>query len=430
MYTLFSGGSTIGEYDSQCGMYLIPSTIPGAGRGVVAGVNFSPLDSIEIVSTLSANTNIMDACQLKNYGFSTGYDNYAMIIFGPGNIYNHRDSQNIDRFWAYDDNRDVAYSTEPFADFNRIHYRVNSSILLGEEMFETYGPTWFSRFTNTTGTSDVTVSETDTVIREEQQPQPTRMDLEDLQQHGHCLTDVRIKQSHINGAGKGLFAMKDYLPGEVVTISPVLTLPKHIVDESISDSVLMNYCYAISNSNIVLFPLNYGPLINYNTTTTANVDIVWYDWNPSIQALSNKYNPESSNSSPSFIIQELSLEEKLNISLEELLSSSFAPLDIAYIATRYIEAGEEIYYNYGEQWEIAWNNYQSQVLSWKHPNGPNKKLADKFSRRRGEYLSKSTGSSKSSYNKPKFHHYISISDELYPDHWKLSQNNNNKYNEL
>ena len=36
---LYSGGD--GEITpEECGMYLIPSTLPGAGRGVVAGTNF------------------------------------------------------------------------------------------------------------------------------------------------------------------------------------------------------------------------------------------------------------------------------------------------------------------------------------------------------------------------------------------------------
>lgn len=94
---LYSGGD--GEITpEECGMYLIPSTLPGAGRGVVAGTNFHAHESIEIVPTITINMRTMEACQLKNYGFGSGFDDHALIIFGPGNIYNHRDPYTMGRF--------------------------------------------------------------------------------------------------------------------------------------------------------------------------------------------------------------------------------------------------------------------------------------------------------------------------------------------
>jgi hypothetical protein len=49
------------------------------------------------------------------------------------------------------------------------------------------------------------------------------------------------------------------------------------------------------------------------------------------------------------------------VAIEELERLSFAP---KYVATRDIEAGEELMLSYGEQWERAWMWYLDEMKEW------------------------------------------------------------------
>jgi hypothetical protein len=183
------------------------------------------------------------------------------------------------------------------------------------------------------------------------------MSLPDLADYGHCLTDVRIGTSTVEGAGKGLFAARDFTAGEVVTISPVLTLPKRVVDDSAADSVLMNYCFSSPDSDLVIFPVNYGLMINHASgTNKANVAVDWYDWSPAVQTLSAKYHNSSGT-----VLQPLKLADKLAMSAQELFTADFAQLDIAYRATRAIRQGEELFLDYGGAWQEAWEQYSANL---------------------------------------------------------------------
>jgi hypothetical protein len=329
-------------------MYMVPSTIPGAGRGIVAGRNFSLLDSLESVPTILHPVRTMDASQLKNYGFGSGYDEYSLIIVGPGNIYNHWDPHTLDRYWSDDAEPDPRNAEAPFTLFKEVDYRVKAdTILEGEEMFETYGGNWFKRFD---AGSQRRVSEATEAAQ--------RMDKSDLAQYGHCITDVRVGPSNVEDAGKGLFAARDFAAGEVVTISPVLALPRDVVDDSASDSVLLNYCYSRNDSDLALFPINYAPMINHARGEGANVEMGWYDWSPAVAALSAKYHPDIVNA-----VQDMKLSDKLKMSAQELYSADFAPLDIAYRAKRPIKQGEELFLDYGKDWEAAWERYTAAAAA-------------------------------------------------------------------
>ena len=108
-----------------------------------------------------------------------------------------------------------------------------------------------------------------------------------MKKFGHCLSHVHVAKSTVEYAGNGLFAGKPFVLGDVVVVSPVLTLPKNIIDTD--DGVLMNYCYSSRDSNVLLFPLNNGAMINHNSTGPANVRIDWYNWLDAYQAIASKY---------------------------------------------------------------------------------------------------------------------------------------------
>ena len=129
-------------------------------------------------------------------------------------------------------------------------------------------------------------------------------------------------------------------------MSPVLLLGKDRVMESAkTPSVLMNYCIASAHSNITLFPFALAAIINHSPAHTANVEVDWYWWNE------DGTNDETMN-------------RKMQTSLLDLSLKEAAQLDLQYIATRDIKAGEEILYSYGEEWQDAWSEYSAEISEW------------------------------------------------------------------
>ena len=132
-----------------------------------------------------------------------------------------------------------------------------------------------------------------------------------------------------------------------MTVSPVILISKdRVIDSSQTASVLINYCIASAHSSIVLFPFALGALINHCPPQSANVEVDWYWWNR------DGTNDEAMN-------------RKMNTSLVDLSQEGSAQLDLQYIATRDIEAGEEIHYSYGQEWQDAWSEYSEEFRGFR-----------------------------------------------------------------
>lgn len=170
----------------------------------------------------------------------------------------------------------------------------------------------------------------------------TTFDLEYLSENAHCLTDIYVSESYLSMAGKGLFAKKTFSKGEIVSISPVLFLPKNEVIAASEDSVLLNYCIASEYSSIALLPLGLGAIANHQMSKYANMQIEW---------LQDSSDPEV-------------FQKKLNRSADDLLTAKYAEFDIVYRAVRDIDAHEELTISYGEEWVNSWATYLSYLLQW------------------------------------------------------------------
>lgn len=138
-----------------------------------------------------------------------------------------------------------------------------------------------------------------------------------------------------------MFAKKDFRKGDLVVVSPVLLLPKEHI-ESISDSstVLMNYCIASPASSTVMFPFAWGAVANHAPAHQANLEVELFWWNKAEEV------------------------EKTSATLAELSSRLSAQLDLGYRATRDIARGEELLFDYGEEWQEEWTDYLARVSEW------------------------------------------------------------------
>jgi hypothetical protein len=179
--------------------------------------------------------------------------------------------------------------------------------------------------------------------------------IEFLQAKGRCADHITWGYSTLPGSGRGAFAKRDLREGTIITGSPLHHIPQkgtlidmydHNMDKDEEESQqnviarqpIVNYCFGHPDSSILLFP--YGVGVNYiNHQKDANVKIQW--------AKQGSLN------------QDDSLLRMDPIQLENQTTSRLA---FEYIATRDIYTGEEMFLNYGDDWEKAWEAHQQ---SWK-----------------------------------------------------------------
>jgi SET domain len=190
-----------------------------------------------------------------------------------------------------------------------------------------------------------------------------------LEQNGECGDWITAGISTLSQAGHGAFGRKSFLPGDTVISLPLIHIPyREVLDmyqissfvkkrgtrnQAIHTQILENYCMGHRESTLLLCP--YGTLSSYinHNQTLANVRMEWADPRKSIQ-------------SPSWL-------EK---SIDELSKEYRAGLSMNIIAIRDINAGEEIFLDYGDDWENAWKHHLRSWIS--NPMDENYKSAEQF----------------------------------------------------
>lgn len=199
-----------------------------------------------------------------------------------------------------------------------------------------------------------------------QQAAATRS-LDWLNEHGRCVDNIQVGNSTLPQAGRGAFATRSISVGGIVATSPLHHVPdksilnrhkfskkvsqesdpeyltmdrmpttwiRH-VDQIVGYQLALNYCYGHVLSSVLLCP--YGPGISYlnHNQTRANVKIRWAERFPA---------GHDSSVLSDYSVNDLSSTEK------SLLAFDF-------VATRDIQVGEEMFLDYGDMWEEAWQNH-------------------------------------------------------------------------
>jgi hypothetical protein len=186
------------------------------------------------------------------------------------------------------------------------------------------------------------------------QPAATRS-LEWLQEYGKCIDHIIPGKSTIEGAGHGAFAKRDLSKETVITGSPLRHIPQReeFVNtyeftndngrQVVRQQIIINYCYGSSETSVLLCPYGKGiGYINHNQTL-ANVKIQWSQDGASGHK-----------------------ESWLGKSPKEMEQYS-SGLGFDYIATSDIQEGEELFLDYGNDWEQAWQDHISDwrpIQSW------------------------------------------------------------------
>ena len=185
-----------------------------------------------------------------------------------------------------------------------------------------------------------------------------------LEQHGRCVDTIEPRRSTIRQAGRGAFATRSFKKDAIVIGTPVFYYASDDFfklyqgnwitkneddfhsDQHVGYQLMYNYCWRHEQyptvSSIVLCP--YGMNVNYinHNQSLANVRVQW--------AKDGEMNHNAT---------------LLHSHPREMYYSDAPKLWLDFVALRDIEVGEEIFMDYGNVWEQAW---QKHAARWNRDN--------------------------------------------------------------
>jgi hypothetical protein len=189
-------------------------------------------------------------------------------------------------------------------------------------------------------------------------PTPVR-DMEWLQQYGRCMDHIRPGPSTIPHAGRGAFANRDIPQGGLVAPVPLIQIPQERIldmhrvkemkgndgepifvrddDQVIGQQLLLNYCYGHPESTLMFFPAGAVAAFINHSKEKANAKMIW--------------SKHGNNHKHWFHMGPDRLVEDGNRHLGLLME---------IVATKPIAEGEEIFIDYGDRWQEAWDEHEQK----------------------------------------------------------------------
>jgi hypothetical protein len=169
-------------------------------------------------------------------------------------------------------------------------------------------------------------------------------------ENGYCLDHIYVKNSTIRQAGKGAFSRRHLPNGSVINSSPLIAAPRAFMETNYTEipinskQIMFNYHFGHRDSSILFYPLTQINAINHNSNRTEE----GMEPNARLQ----------------FSKQDRKTQYLLQRPLEDIYAEKYSSLIVDVIATKDIQPDDEIFIDYGEEWEKAWN---SHVQNWKTP---------------------------------------------------------------
>ena len=185
--------------------------------------------------------------------------------------------------------------------------------------------------------------------------------MEWLEENGICGDWLTVKKSTIRQAGRGAFSRIAFQKDEIVAPVPLGHIPYRAdlnmfaMDEEddgaftrnptkvVHNQIMLNYCMGHKESTLLLCP--YGAFMGYmnHNQTLANVKLVWAS-------------PHNTQHHPEWLEKGVGFLDKTKAS----------GLAMNLVALRDIQPGEEVFLDYGDEWEQAW---QKHVQNWTPEEG-------------------------------------------------------------
>ena len=189
-----------------------------------------------------------------------------------------------------------------------------------------------------------------------------------LVKHGTCVDNLKSGPSTIAEAGRGAFATRKLPKGTIIAPMPMLQIPEtdlfaiYEVDPDkgepnfdknpVNTQVAMNYCFGHPESHMLLMPVgSMVTLINHQPPKRANAKVQWSN---------NKHWGNA--------------EYWLDQNPESLVEDDYRHIGIVMevVAIRDIKEGEEVFIDYGDEWQAAWDDYMKrwEYMAKKDPKWP------------------------------------------------------------
>jgi len=199
----------------------------------------------------------------------------------------------------------------------------------------------------------------------------TKRTMDWLQTNGLCMDNIQAGPSTIPNVGRGAFATRDIPSGGLIAPVPLLHIPDKAallmypvgqahgklvkLDDTVQgEQLVMNYVYGHPESTMVFFPA--GSIVNFinhhDDADKVNAVMKWSE-------------------------HPMHHKDWFDVDPKEFVASTTyqrTGLLMEIVTTRKIEAGEEIFLDYGAEWKAAWKNHQDK---WK-AKLENEELADEW----------------------------------------------------
>jgi hypothetical protein len=111
-------------------LYIKKSNIENAGRGVFTKIDIKKDTDVEKSCLVKILAKSVENSPLQDYVFKNPYNKKEnFVVFGYGSMYNHSDEPNLHYYYDKDN--------------NYIVYEALRDIKAGEELYISYGATWW-----------------------------------------------------------------------------------------------------------------------------------------------------------------------------------------------------------------------------------------------------------------------------------------------
>lgn len=187
-----------------------------------------------------------------------------------------------------------------------------------------------------------------------------------LKTNGRCMDHLEVKASTIQNAGRGAFSKRPIAEGKMIVPLPLVHIPRkeildmyevdsqgkeryRVDDESKGSQLLLNYCLGHPDSTMVFFPSGSSALLINHSKEKVNAKLVWSE-HPEHQV--DWYDTD-----PDRLVEE---------------GYQYIGLMMEVVATKDIAPGDEIFLDYGDEWDAAWDlhveEFEEKVADGSLPN--------------------------------------------------------------
>jgi hypothetical protein len=315
----------------ECRFYLAESAIPYGGLGMYAGVGITKGDLVGNVDICIYVADTPDGTHLSSHTWGRG------TFFGQYEGSNSR---------AACEGFTTQYNTMPVAAVNTKIMSMREPTNAGLDRKTHPGAGAITHFygihslavDHIPAGSELTIDYGDWDFDDKSSLTKPGHEPEWLKENGMCVDNIEIRPAVDPSMGRGAFATRPLRKGSLVGPAPLqIFQDRSDFFKNGREALFVNYCFQPKDSSMLLFP--YGPSINLiNHNSKPNVGLQWST-------------------------HKMHHSEWLELPQKKLFDKATpGGLLLEVVALRDIKRNEELFFDYGPDWEETWKTH---VQDWK-----------------------------------------------------------------